>query len=197
MRRYFHRNVIIILFSLGILFAGVIVLWAASFRVPDLNTFEERIVQQSTKIYDRTGEVLLFDVHENVQRTVVDFDEISRHIKNATVAIEDAEFYEHSGVKITSTLRAILKNIISADVFSGQGGSTITQQVVKNSLLTQEKLISRKIKEWVLALRLEQELSKEKILNLYLNEVPYGGKYIWGRGSFSIFFLTNHLVKLV
>jgi len=196
LKRLFHINTIVLVVALGIFAAGVITLWAATIRIPDLDTFDERIVQQSTKIYDRTGEILLFDVHENVQRTVVPFEDISHHIKNATVAIEDAEFYKHGGVKISSTVRAILTNILHADVFSGQGGSTITQQVVKNSLLTPEKLISRKLKEWVLAIKLEGALSKEEILELYLNEVPYGGN-IYGVQEASRAFFAKDAQDLI
>lgn len=162
----------------GLISAGLIFLWIGSFKMPDFQAFDLRKVTQSTKIYDRTGEILLYDVHENVRRTVIAFDDMSRHIKNATVAIEDAEFYEHNGIKPTAILRAVLSNaLITLHLRGGytQGGSTITQQVIKNSLLTQEKKISRKIKEWVLALRLEKELPKEKILEIYLNEAPYGG----------------------
>ncbi len=177
MARKKHRSyhtIILLVLGLGALFAGSVLLWAATLRLPDFDVFEERKVAQSTKIYDRTGEVLLYDLHENAQRTVIPFDKISRHAKNATVAIEDAEFYQHHGIKLSSLFRAVLVNILSLQY--SQGGSTITQQVVKNSLLTQEKKISRKIKEWVLALKLEQNLSKEEILALYLNETPYGGR---------------------
>ena len=164
----------ILLSIVGFLFvSGSIMLWVSTLNIPDLNSFEQRKVAQSTKIYDRTGEILLFDIHENIKRTIVPFKDISRHIKNATVAIEDAEFYEHRGIKPKAILRAILVNVSTLQ-FS-QGGSTITQQVVKNSILTTEKKISRKLKEWVLALKLEQKLSKESILELYLNESPYGG----------------------
>lgn len=160
-------------FVAGLFIAGLIVLWAGTLKIPDLASFEERKVEQSTKIYDRTGEILLYDVHENITRTVIPFADMSRHIKNATVAIEDAEFYEHYGVKPTAVIRATLVNIGTFGF--NQGGSTITQQVVKNSLLTTEKTIARKLKEWVLSLKLEQVLSKEEILELYLNETPYGG----------------------
>lgn len=179
MKRLFkkHKNLLktlgVIAIAGAFFVAGIILLWIASFKIPDLGTIHERKIAQSTKIYDRTGEILLYDVHENVRRTLVSYDNISRYIKNATVAIEDAEFYEHPGIKPVAFLRAVLVNIRERGY--EQGGSTITQQVIKNSILTTEKKISRKLKEWVLALRLEQELDKEEILNLYLNEVPYGG----------------------
>src|SRR3989338_9648655 len=132
LRWLFKKNTILLAVA-GFLFcAGFLFLWAATLKIPDLQTFDERKVEQSTKIYDRTGEILLFDIHENTQRTVVPFSDISRHIKNATVAIEDSEFYTHHGIKPTAILRAILVNIGSFGYT--QGGSTITQQVVKNSI---------------------------------------------------------------
>ena len=169
-----HHLTTFLLIASGMVFiAGGLLVWAASMRLPDFDVFEERKIEQSTKIYDRTGEHLLFDVHQEIRRTVVPSDKISRHVKNATVAIEDAQFYEHKGLRITSIFRAVLANLTS--IGYSQGGSTITQQVVKNALLTQEKTITRKIKEWVLSLKLEGVLSKEEILTLYLNEAPYGG----------------------
>lgn len=156
-----------------ILTAGILVVWTSTFNIPDLESFDDRKVNQSTKIFDRTGDVLLFELHDDIKRTVIPFDEISPHMINATLAIEDSEFYEHNGVKPTAIIRATMVNLGTMD-FS-QGGSTITQQVVKNSLLTSEKTISRKIKEWVLAIRLDQALEKDRILELYLNEIPYGG----------------------
>jgi 1A family penicillin-binding protein len=172
-RRFQLLNHIPILLGLGLFIFGLLLLWVSSFRIPDLDTFEDRVVRQSTKIYDRTGEILLFDVHENIQRTIISNDEISRNIKNATVAIEDAEFYEHKGVRPMATIRAVFLQPLKGK--GVQGGSTITQQVIKNSLLTSEKKISRKIKEWVLAIKLEKILTKEEILAHYLNESPYGG----------------------
>ena len=159
----------------GLILAGILFIWASSLSIPELNSFEKRLVRQSTKIYDRTGETLLYDVHENIQRTVIPMSEISRNIKNAAVAIEDTEFYQHKGIKPKSIARAILVNLGLKSGYSGQGGSTITQQVVKNSILTSDKSISRKLKEWALAIKLERKLSKEEILELYLNESPYGG----------------------
>lgn len=167
------RTLFILVLS-GLLVLGAIILfWVSSFRVPTSESIRERRVTESTKIYDRTGKILLYDTGGNVRRSIVPIEEISRHIKNATIAIEDKEFYSHKGVKPTAFIRATLVNILSLN-FS-QGGSTITQQVVKNSLLTSEKLISRKIKEWVLAIKLEQVATKDEILSMYLNEIPYGG----------------------
>lgn len=159
--------------AVSILTTGGILVWASTFNIPDLQSFEERVITQSTKIFDRTGEVLLFELHDDIRRTVIPIDQISENMIDATLAIEDSEFYSHPGIKPTAIVRAALVNLGTLD-FS-QGGSTITQQVVKNSVLTSEKKISRKIKEWILALKLDRQLSKDRILELYLNEIPYGG----------------------
>lgn len=161
------------LLSLVFIFGSLLILWTTTFKVPTLESIRERRVSESTKIYDSTGKILLFDTGGNIRRSIVPIDQISVNIKNATIAIEDKEFYEHRGIKPKAIIRAILVNIITLDW--SQGGSTITQQVVKNSILTSKKDISRKLKEWVLAVKLEQMLSKDEILSMYLNEIPYGG----------------------
>jgi len=167
------KNLLMLFISVFLVIGAIILFWVSSFKVPTTESIRERRVSESTKIYDRTGEILLYDTGGDVRRSIVPIEQISRHIKNATIAIEDKEFYTHIGVKPTAFIRATLVNILSLD-FS-QGGSTITQQVVKNSLLTSEKLISRKLKEWVIAVKLEQVMPKDEILSMYLNEIPYGG----------------------
>ena len=154
---------------------GTFAIWTTTFNLPNLENFEERKVAQSTKIYDRTGEIILFDIHGDIKRTIVSLDDISDYAEQATIAVEDKNFYNHNGIEPLAIVRAILKNIASGKPLSGQGGSTITQQVLKNALLTSDKRVSRKLKEWVLAPRLEDVLTKEQILEVYLNEVPYGG----------------------
>src|SRR3989338_1860024 len=149
------------------------IVWAAVVPLPTINNFENRKVAESTKIYDRTGNIVLYDVHGAMRRTAVSLDEISPYLRNATIAIEDATFYQHNGFRPLSFLRAVMVNI-STGRFS-QGGSTITQQVVKNALLTQQKTVIRKLEEIILALRLEQVYTKDQILNTYLNETSYGG----------------------
>jgi 1A family penicillin-binding protein len=171
--RKHYKKVLVYLFSLGFIILGIFAFWISTFQMPDLSSFDERSVSQSTKIYDRTGEVLLFDVNQDIKREVVTFDKISKYIKNATVAIEDSNYYSHGGIQVKAILRAIIANLTG--VSFNQGGSTITQQVIKNSLLTSEKAISRKLKEWVLAVRLEKIMTKDQILEIYLNESPYGG----------------------
>jgi len=169
----FWRNFLILGVTVFVLLVSIIIVFIASFKIPDFNSFEDRKTVSSTKIYDRTGEVLLYDIHQDIKRTNIAFADMGSYIKNATVAVEDAEFYNHKGVRITSTIRAVLSNIFNIGI--GGGGSTITQQLIKNTLLTQEKSYTRKIKEWVLAVKIEKTMSKEKILELYLNEAPYGG----------------------
>jgi 1A family penicillin-binding protein len=159
----------------GFVLAGAVLIWVATFEMPDLDNFAERKVVQSTKIFDRTGRVILFDVHGEVTRTVVTLDHINDYAEKASIAIEDSNFYNHNGVEIKAIFRAILTNLRDGNLLSGQGGSTITQQVIKNALLTSEKKVSRKLKEWVLAPRLEAQLTKDEILEIYLNEIPYGG----------------------
>ncbi len=174
-RRHF-KALIVWGLGAGFFLAGVFLLWAATLQIPDLSSLADRQVVQSVKIYDRTGSVLLYDLHQGEQRTVVSLEEISPALRNAIVAIEDAHFYEHAGIRPTSIIRAILTNLLSGDVLGGQGGSTITQQVVKGTLLVNDKTVARKFKEWVLALKMEQVLSKEQILELYLNQAPFGGQ---------------------
>lgn len=173
----FTKNILLGGAGILLLVLGVVIVWISTLEIPDFNSFNDRKVVNSTRIYDRTGEILLYNIHQDVKRTDVPFENMSVNIKNATVAIEDAEFYNHSGVRVKSTIRAILSNIFGFGI--GGGGSTITQQLIKNTLLTSEttlvKKIIRKTKEWVLAIKMENSLPKEKILELYLNEVPYGG----------------------
>jgi len=161
------------LLGLGFFAVGGIFVAVALTPVPDISSFASRQVDQSTKIYDRTGQVLLYDYNRDAKRNVIPISDISPNTINATIAIEDSSFYEHGGIRLTSIFRAML-----ADAFGGslsQGGSTITQQVVKNTLLTNRKSIIRKIHEWVLAIKFEQVYSKDQILETYLNNIPYGG----------------------
>lgn len=166
---------IIVLFVAGILLLSGILIWVSTLEIPDLSSFEDRRVLQTTKIYDRTGEILLYDLHQDVKRTIVPYSQISRHIKNATIAIEDERFYSHPGIDLRGITRAAFQNLSEGDLLGGQGGSTITQQVIKNSILQREKKLARKVKEAILAIKLERVLSKDEILAIYLNESPYGG----------------------
>lgn len=139
--------------------------------LPKSSDLEARVVDESTKIYDREGG-LLYEVHGEVKRTRVGFEQITEDTKKATVAIEDKDFYKHHGLSFRGIARSVLANVLSLQ--KSQGASTITQQLVKNALLDREKKWTRKLKEAILALQVEARFSKDEILNLYLNEVPYG-----------------------
>ncbi len=128
---------------------------------------------QSTKIYDRTGETLLYEIHGDEKRTSVPFSDIPEVVKQATISIEDGAFYDHPAFDWRGVVRALFANIVERRVV--QGGSTITQQLAKASFLAPERTIWRKIKELILAVRLEERYSKDEILALYLNQIPYGG----------------------
>lgn len=171
-RRYF-RSIISFVFSCLFIAVGATSLWIATIPIPDLTSFDNRQVVESTKIYDRTGKILLYDTGSNVKRTTVPISEISPYIKQAAIAIEDSNFYHNIGIEPLSIIRAVLANIVSRGY--GQGASTITQQVIKNALLTQDKTITRKIKEVVLAIKLTRSMTKDEILQAYLNEASYGG----------------------
>lgn len=167
------KNMGLLLAGVFILLSGIFLILLSSLKIPDFHSFGDRKVVNSTQIYDRTGKILLYDIHQDVKRTNIPFEQMGPNIKNATVAIEDSEFYTHGGIRITSIVRAILSNLFGFGI--GGGGSTITQQLVKNTLLTQKVSYVRKIKEWVLAIKIDNSMPKEKILEAYLNEIPYGG----------------------
>lgn len=139
--------------------------------LPDPNRLIERQVAQSTKIYDRTGETILYEIHGDQKRTMISLKDVPDNLKNATISIEDKDFYKHGGFSLWAIFRTLV-----TDVLFGKraGGSTLTQQFIKNSVLTNEKTITRKIKEIILAYRLEKKFSKDEILQMYFNEIPYG-----------------------
>jgi penicillin-binding protein 1C len=159
----------IILFLIGVAFLTIFI---STIPLPDITNFDKRVISESTKVYDRTGEVLLYDAHNTIRRTVVDLADININIQRAAIAIEDDQFYNHKGIRIKSIIRAIYATVFKGDT---QGGSTLTQQIVKNTLLTKEQSLTRKIKEAIIAIRLEQKLTKDELLEIYLNEAPYSG----------------------
>jgi len=183
------KNLILIVLGFGLLITGILIVWVSTLKLPDFKSFTERKIQSSTKIYDRTGTILLYDIHENIKRTVIPYEEMGTNILNATVAIEDSEFYQHKGIRISSILRATVWAKLTGRKI--QGGSTITQQLVKNTLLTTERSLSRKIKEWILAVKIEKVMTKDTILALYLNEAPYGGNIYGIEEATKAFFGKN------
>lgn len=160
----------------GIFASGVLVLSIAlaiiSRDLPDPNSLITRQVDQSTKIFDRTGTVLLYEIHGNENRTLIQTKDLPSYVPHASVAIEDKNFYQHHGVSVTGLVRAVFSSVIQGKRI--QGTSTITQQLIKNAILTNERSIVRKLKEILLSLQLEREFNKDQILQMYLNEIPYG-----------------------
>lgn len=163
-------------FSKRLLFLPVFVLlfyYSYNFQknLPDpksLNNFPSKL---STKILDRNGN-LLYQIYKDENRTIVKISELPQYVKNAFLAAEDKDFYRHHGFSISGLTRAVYKNILNQRV---EGGSTITQQLVKNTLLSNEKTLVRKIKELILAIKVESLYTKDKILEMYLNQVGFGG----------------------
>ncbi|MFA5099126.1 MAG: PBP1A family penicillin-binding protein [Candidatus Paceibacterota bacterium] len=151
---------------------GLISVGRMAQELPNPEEFIDGQITQSTKIYDRTGEVLLYEIHGDQKRTVIPFSDIPQYAREATLAMEDQNFYEHAAMDIKGTIRAFIADVMSGDM--SQGGSTITQQLAKNTFLTPEKTITRKIKELILANWIEDRYTKDKILELYLNQIPYG-----------------------
>ncbi|HEX2792095.1 MAG TPA: transglycosylase domain-containing protein, partial [Candidatus Paceibacterota bacterium] len=169
-----------------LLIGGFAVLSVAFTPIPDLNSFDARKVSESTKIYDRTGKTVLYDLNHDMRRNVVPLSDISTNLQKASIAIEDDKFYEHSGVRLTSFIRALIADIQTGSL--AQGGSTITQQVVKNTILTGKKTPIRKIQEWILAWKLEGKYTKDEILEFYLNVTPYGGTLYGAEAASRAFF---------
>lgn len=125
----------------------------------------------STKILDR-NEKLIYEIYTDKKRTPIKLTDLPKHVSDATISIEDKDFYKHQGFSITGITRALFNTIFKREV---QGGSTISQQLVKNTLLSREKTIRRKAQEFILTIVIEGIYSKDKILELYLNTIPYGG----------------------
>lgn len=132
-----------------------------------------RDVAQSTKIYDRTGTHLLYEIAENEKRTIVPIEQIPENLINATITAEDRQFYNHHGINYLSIARSIYEDIKCG--CKAQGASTLTQQMVRNVILTLDKTASRKIKEILLSFAVEDKFTKQEILGLYLNQIGYGG----------------------
>lgn len=156
---------------MGLVFLVVVFLYYAG-QIPDPSAISARRVSESTKILDRTENALLYEVHGEEKRTIIPWDQVPETVKKATLASEDADFYSHKGVDFRGIVRAFYKDV--THLSASQGGSTITQQLIKNSLLGQEKTLSRKIKELVLSIEVERRFSKDQIFWMYLNQIPYG-----------------------
>ncbi len=146
-----------------------------SFNIPNPKKLSSTDYPQSSEIFDRNGK-LLYEIYTDKRRVPVKLSEIPENLKNATLAIEDANFYKHGGFDIKGLLRGLYRTLVERRL---QGGSTLTQQLVKNALLTPERTVSRKIKEAILTVATEIMYSKDEILEMYFNQTPYGGT-LWG-----------------
>jgi len=140
--------------------------------LPQPEKFTETPFIQSTKIYDNTGKVLLYDIYGEEKREMVSFDKISDNLKHSVLASEDSRFYQHGGIDFGGILRALWFDITSKS--KSQGGSTITQQLIRSVYLTTQKSITRKVREIVLSIELETKYSKDQIFSWYLNKIPFG-----------------------
>lgn len=163
-----------VVFSFVSLFLPLLILVVVA-DLPNPYALSAIPIEKTTKIYDRNGN-LLYEVYANQNRTVVKLQEIPEYLQHATIAVEDREFYQHPGFNIKGIVRAAIANIKNKEL---QGGSTITQQLIKSAFLTPSPTLVRKIKEVILAFWAERIYSKDKILELYFNYVPYGGT-AWG-----------------
>ena len=161
---------VFVLFLFAIISAFIFIAWLSR-DLPNPYQLIEREVAQSTTIYDRTGEHILYEIHGDEKRTMINLDDLPDYVKMAPIAIEDKNFYNHSGFSVWAMFRTLVTNVLYN---KRAGGSTLTQQFIKNAVLTPEKRITRKLKEIVLAYRLEKKFSKDEILQMYLNEIPYG-----------------------
>ncbi len=160
----------------GFVIACIIGLFAVfiwySKDLPDPTKLSSKGNESGTKIVDRNN-IPIFELYGDKNRVLIEISQVDPKLLHATLATEDAEFYRHSGFSIRGMARAIRNTLFGEGL---QGGSTITQQVVKNALLTQDRTLDRKIKELILSLQIESRYSKDEILQMYFNETPYGGQ---------------------
>lgn len=178
---------------LGLAILGVLLIFIFSRNLPSAEQIANHQVSESTKIYDRTNKILLYEISNGEKRTYIPLAEIPQHLKDATISIEDARFYTEPGFSIRGILRALLANFTSGEIV--QGGSTITQQLARNVFLSAEQTLPRKIKELILAVQLNRNYPKDKILELYLNEIPYGAT-TYGVESASLAFFSKTTKEL-
>jgi 1A family penicillin-binding protein len=182
-------KIFFVLAGMGLIVVAGLLLWIAFTPLPDVNTFIEQKSTASTKIYDRTGQIVLYDLNTDIKRDNVPLASTSPYVQQATIAIEDSNFYHEGAVSFPAIVRSLITDILHGSFI--EGGSTLTQQVVKNSLLTQKKSVVRKVHEWILAWKLGQHYTKDQILELYLNSAPYGGNLYGVEAASRSYFGTN------
>ena len=147
----------------------VIFIWLF-WGIPLLTKLSSEKIPVSTKLFDRNGK-LIYEIYLDKRRTPVELEELPQYLKDATISIEDKDFYKHYGFSPTGIVRAAYNIVFKRKL---QGGSTLTQQLVKNALLTPERTVRRKMREFFLSLVAEAIYSKNQILEMYLNQIPYG-----------------------
>jgi len=180
-------------FLLSVLAVGAVFVIVTLRELPAPDQFGNREVSQSTKLYDRTGQALIYEIHGDEKRTIVPFAEIPDTLKNAVLAAEDANFYNEPAFNWQGIVRAFIANLKSGSIT--QGGSTLSQQLVKNTLLSPERTITRKIKELILATELESKYSKQDIFGFYLNQIPFGSN-AYGVEAASQIYFNKHVKDL-
>lgn len=184
----FFKNLLLFFLFLALLggtFVTLFFIWVSK-DLPNPDKLLEREISQSTKIYDREGKTLLYEIFTQERRTLVELSDIPKNLIFATIAAEDRYFYEHKGFNLKSIVRAILMNLLHGKKI--QGGSTITQQLIKNAILTPEKTYARKIRELILAYQIERKFSKDEILKMYFNEIPYGSNAYGVEAASQVYF---------
>ena len=162
----------------------ILVIWYSR-DLPTPGKLANPNLHDSTKIMDKNG-LVLYSIYKDYNRIYVPLNEIPKSLRDATIVSEDKDFYKNQGFSLVGYLRSV-KNLILTRRVSG-GGSTITQQLVKTVLLTPEQSISRKIKELILSLQVDQKYSKDQILEMYLNDVSYGGTAIGVEAASNLYF---------
>ncbi len=179
-RRYLRQKIFayfLLLALIGVLFAFLFSIVVFAWFSKDLPS-PGKIQRESgfsTVFYDREDKVI-YEMYKDKNRIPIKLSETPDYLKKATVAIEDKDFYRHGGFSFYGIMRALLNIVLKRSL---QGGSTLTQQLIKNVLLTPERSLTRKIKEFILAAEVERRYHKDQILEMYLNEAPYGGTF-WG-----------------
>lgn len=185
------KQIILVVFDVFIMFSTIFVVFATYtyFKTPPAAGLVTRDIALTTVIYDRTGQHILYEIHGEENRKIISHDEIPNNIRLATIAAEDDGFYHHYGIDFLSILRAIKNDLEKQKI--EQGASTITQQLARNAFLSREKTFRRKFLETILALKIEKKFSKDQILDMYLNEVPYGSNAYGIQSAAEIFFNKN------
>ncbi len=195
-----RRNIKVLSLVTTIVFVGVLFFGASgvaavvlfSRNLPSPDRLTEREIPQTTKIFSRQGDVL-YEIFDEQQRTLIQLDDIPKELLEATLSAEDRDFYRHSGFDVAGILRSAYRIVTRGQIMGG--GSTITQQLVKNVFLSPETTFTRKLKEIIMAVRLEATYSKEEILQMYFNEVAYGGNY-YGVGAAAEGYFGKHVRDL-